>query len=232
MPKKRANNRPKNRPRRRRATENNTIPRSLMSNSPFPVSRMVKLNTVLTFIMQSSSAYFARDFAINDLYQFDVSGLTNDFSGATQLAAIYESYHVQSLRVKYSVCSNETAVTQNFGLTFKDDQPGPQINSLAKAKDSLEVAPTTGSNIIGEITGMSVYRSPWYKISCGAIVGNPMSYNSDISYTGQFGASPTQKVWMTAVLYSPVNLSLTNGIIVTLTAELSVRVYSLKPLLQ
>lgn len=206
------------------------IPRNLRGSSPFPESRIVRLTAITTFSMAAAATYVVHDFRVNSLYQYDVTGgTTNDFSGTTQLAAIYDSYHVQSLKVSFQLSGNESGQSVYFGLTFKDDQPSLSITSQAHAINALEVSPTTGPVVVGQTTGMEIYRSRQFNISCGAIVGNSLSYASDLSYTAAFGSNPSQAVWMSAVAYA-VGGNMTNGVIVLLHSVLTVRVYSIKTL--
>lgn len=233
---------PKNNPSKRKAKRNrrrrapNTvrtfaaIPRNLRGSSPFPESMVVKLTCSLNFAMAGASTWFIRDYRLNSLFAFDVvGGGTNDFSGVTQLAAIYDSYHVQSFKVKFILCGNETGQPVFFGLTFKDDQPSVTVTNFTHAVNALEVSPTTGPLMTGQTTGMEIYRSRQYSMHCGDIVGNRLSYNSDLSYTASFGSNPSQAVWMGAIAYT-VGGNATNGVIVNLHTELTVRVYSIKVL--
>jgi hypothetical protein len=211
-------------------TVTSAVPRNLRGNFPFPESRIVKLNAKFVFSMQGASPFSVHDFRLNSLYQFDVvGGTTNDFSGTTQLAAIYDSYHVQSCRVSFTLSGNETGLPMLFGITFKDDQPSTSITTLAHAQNSLEVAPTTGTFMVGQTTGMEIYRSKTYRITCGSIVGNKLSYNSDLSYTAAFGTNPAQACWMSPVAYGVAG-NITNGLICLLNVELTVKVYSIKVL--
>ncbi len=223
--------------RRNRNRSNNeirtttTIPRNLRGSFPFPESRICKLTSVINFVMQGASTFIVNDFRINSLYQYDVTGgTTHNFSGDTQLAAIYDSYHVQSLKVSYLLSGNETGQPVFFGLTFKDDQPSVSITTLAKAVNALEVAPTTGVTLVGQTNGQPIFRSRSFNIRLGAIVGNEMSYAADQAYTSSFGNfNPTQAVWMSAVAYG-VGGNITGGVIVSLRSELTIRAYSIKTL--
>lgn len=233
MPK--SNNRRQRRRVQRRPRQNNIlttpmVPRNLRGSYPFPESRMVRLNAIFNFAMSGAATFIVRDFRLNSLFAFDVSGGTTDFSGTTQLAAIYDSYHVQAASVNFELSGNETGQPVLFGLTFKDDQPSTSITTFAHAVNSLEVAPTTGPIMVGQTTGQPIYRSRTYTIQGGSIVGNVISYASDLSYTASFGSNPAQAVWMSCVAYTGGAANLTNGVIVMLRVTLHVRVYSLKTL--
>lgn len=207
------------------------IPRNLKGSFPFPETQIVKLTSILNFAMQGAATFVVNDYRLNSLYQFNVTGgTTHDFSGDTQLAAIYDSYHVQDVSVSFQLCGNEAAQPVFFGLIFKDDQPSVSVTNFTHAVNALEVAPTTGPIIVGQTTGMETYRSKWFHIPLGSIVGNATSYASDLSYTSSFGNfNPTQAVWMGAIAYA-IGGNITNGIIVSLRTELTLRVYSIKTL--
>jgi hypothetical protein len=228
----------KRQPRRQRRGRNNNntiltapmVPRNLRGSYPFPESRIVKLNAIFNFDLAAAATFVVRDFRLNSLFNFDVSGGSNDFSGTTQLAAIYDSYHVQKASVNFELSGNESGQPVLFGLTFKDDQPSTSITTFAKAVNSLEVAPTTGPIMVGQTTGQPIYRSRTYSINGGAIVGNTISYASDLSYTASFGSNPNQAIWMSCVAYTGGASNISNGVIVMLRVTLTVRVYSLKTL--
>jgi len=235
MPKNNRNKQSKRR-RNKRGRAPNTIqtqafiPRNLRGSSPFPESMVVKLTSILNFSLAAAATFVIHDFRLNSLFNFDLSGGgTNDFSGVTQLAAIYDSYHVQSFKINFQLSGNETGQPIFFGLTFKDDQPSVSVTTQAHAINALEVSPTTGVIVVGQTTGMEIYRSRAYTMKLGSIVGNPLSYSSDLSYTSSFGANPAQAVWMGAIAYS-VGGNMTNGVVVSLHTQLTVRVYSIKTL--
>lgn len=208
------------------------IPRNLRVNSPFPESRIVRLTSTQNFTLSAAALFVIKDFSLNSLWQFQ-STATNEFSGASQLAAIYDSYHVQSVQVSFQLAANEPAIPVYFGLTFKDDQPTVAVTSYLHAVNALEVSPTTGPIVVGQTTGMSVYRSRKYSITCATIVGNAASYAADQSYTSSFGSNPAQLVWMGAIAYSGTGVTnITNGVIVEMTVVSTVRVYSIKTILE
>jgi hypothetical protein len=225
------------RTRRRRQPRNRelglvTIPRSLTVASPFPNEMITTLTANLAFAMQGAALFVVNDYRINSLYQFDVTGgTTNNFSGATQLGTIYDSYHIMSIAIQVDLSGNESAQPVYFGLVFKDAQPSVVIVSQATAINSLEVTPTTGRMSVGQASGQQMYRSREYTIPVGSIIGNPLSYNADVDYTSSFGNfNPTQSVWMGAVAYG-VGGNITGGVIVNMCVKLKLRAFSLKPLL-
>jgi len=229
---------PRRKPRRARVNRNidlhavPPIPRNLRVNSPFPESRVVKLTSTQNFILSGAALFAVKDFSLNSLWTFQ-STANNEFSGASQLAAIYDSYHVQSVQVSFQLAANEPSIPVYFGLTFKDDQPSTSVTSYLHAVNALEVSPTTGPVVVGETTGMSIYRSRKYTISCATIVGNAVSYAGDQAYTASFGSNPNQIVWMGAIAYSGTgSANITIGIIVGMTVVSTVRVYSIKTILE
>ncbi len=208
-----------------------TLPRSLKGSFPFPASQIVNLTADFNFVIAMGATFGVHDFAMNDLYAFDVTGgTTNDFSGTTQLANIYQIYHVQRLKCEYNVVNVDSTQPINFGLTFKDAQPSTAITTRAHAINSLEVSPTTGPITVSPVVGQNVFRSQYYSFPIGAILGNPASYNADNNYLASFNASPSQKVWMAGVAYSTSGSTITTGLEVALKVTLQVRVYSIQTL--
>jgi hypothetical protein len=227
----------KNRQRRNRRYNNNIIttsriPRNLRGSYPFPESQIVKLTALFNYAQQGAALFVVRDFRLNSLYQFDITGgTTHDFSGDNQLGNIYDSYHVTACKVNYQLHGNETGQAVSFGLIFRDTQPSTLITTFQKAVNALEVAPTTGPTMVGQATGMDIFRSRDFYLPLSSILGNPSGYMGDVDYTSSFGAfNPTQALWMSAVAYSNGGANLTNGIVVTLKVELTVRCYSIKVL--
>jgi hypothetical protein len=204
----------------------------LVGTFPFPTSQIVSLRAIFNFTQNTGVTFSCNDYRINSLYQFDIVGATStDFSGTTQLAAIYESYHVERISVKFELNSIDAAQPIGYGLVFKDTQPSTLITTRAHAINSLEVTPTTGPHVVGVATGMSVFRSRVYTIDIGRVLGNPISYQSDIDYTSSFGAfNPAQALWMGGVAYSVGGVASTSGVEVMLTVDLRVRVYSIRVL--
>jgi hypothetical protein len=202
-----------------------------MSNSPFPPFMMRKLTFFEpNLVLQSAASFLVREWRINDVYDPDPLLGGGTVAGFNELAAIYRLWRVENFRVRFEVASNEPALPLTFGIIFRDIRPSTVIAAYADAQNAMEVAPTSGPALVGQTTGNSVYRSPWYKLRPGSIVGNPISYMSDIAYQGTGGSapvSPTQNVWLAFLLLSigAVN-PLTNGAIVHAYMEFTVRWYS------
>lgn len=223
---------PRQNRRRRRNNQKIVNSNSLRGNFPFPESQQHWLRGQFNFTLQGAALFALHEFRINSLFDFDVTGGTaNDFSGTIQLSAIYQSYFVESIRFRYTAEGNETAQGVCFGFTLKDGQPSLSITTLAKAVDSLEVFPATGPATVSQTSGQPIFRSRWFSTPLGKVLGNPRSYNSSIEYTGAFGANPAQSLWMAAVAYTNGASNITNGVIINLTVELRVRVYSLQTLM-
>lgn len=207
------------------------LPRSLISSFPFPTSRIVNLHAIFNFTMGASATFQCDDFQLNSLFNFNsTGGTTTDFSGTTQLAAIYDSYHVQRIAVKFELNSVDSTQPSGFGLIFKDVQPSTVVTTRVHAINALEVTPTTGPFTVGVASGMGNYRSQVYNLPVSAVLGNPLSYMADVNYTANFGADPAQKLWMGAICYSVGGSAMVNGLEVALSVDLQVRVYSLKVL--
>jgi len=212
---------------------NNTdkLPTNLRGSFPFPEKMLVELNAIFNFTCTAGLFYVA-DFALNDVYTFARTlGTTNDFSGTTQLANIYDSYHVEHATVSFQAVNTDNAYTVSVGLTFKDDQPGTSITTRAHAINALEVAPTTGPQILSTLYGQPLFRSKQWSFKLGAIVGNAQSYNSTLQYTSSFGSAPNQVLWMSFIYYSTDGTHTpTAPCDVQLKVKLRVKVYSIKVL--
>jgi len=200
------------------------VPKNLMRSSPIPPFTIRRLLYQYNAVVQGAAPFILVEFRANGAFSPDAVGTP---SGFNEMATMYTLYLVTHVRVRYSVAANEPAVPVNFGLIFRDIQPSTIINTYQKAINSLEVSPSTGPNLVGETTGMSVYRSRWYKIQPAAVVGQAFSYFGTPAYGSAVTSNPTALIWMDFVLTSfNAATNLTNGAFLSLYLELTTRFYS------
>jgi hypothetical protein len=126
--------------------------------------------------------------------------------------------------MQFTFVSNEPGTAQGFGFTFKDYQPSTNITTFAEANIALNTTYATGVHGVGETTGHSVYRSPWYTISPGKVLGDELTYRSDRDYSGLFGANPTQIIWSSFVVLNPTTANV--GGTLTVNMALTTRMFS------
>lgn len=205
------------------------IPKSLLHYTPFPPKYRAKLSFVENLVLQAAASFLVRDFRANSAWDPDPLIGGGSLSGFTELAAIYNFYTVDRVRLRYTVAANEPSLPCNFGFTFKDYQPSVAVTTYALALDILEVSPTTGTNVVGETAGQSLYRSKWTPwIHCGVVLGNMLQYYAEASYSATTNASPSQVIWASFVLLADTSLTnLTNGVIANFNFEFDVLFYSL-----
>lgn len=202
------------------------VPKSLTSTSPFPNDMTRKLTFHSVGVSGGAAAFQIFELRCNAAYQPDGASSPPAFS---QLAAIYNSYKVTHVRVRYNVASNEPAIPVFFGLIFRDAQPSTVITTYTLAVEALDIAPTSGPQLVGETSGMSVYKSRWYKIMPAAIVGNALDYYGSTTFEGGSASNPTDLVWVALVMYSyNSGVNLTNGAFRDIYLEMTTRFYSLK----
>lgn len=199
----------------------------LRGSSPFP-PYMVRKMTFFepNLIIQGASTAVLKEWRINSAFDPDVLLGGGTVAGYNELAKIYNQYRVEKVRVRYNVAGNEPGLPVIFGLVFRDLQPSTKLLLYGDYVNALEVAPTTGPNLVGEASGQSVFRSPWYPIHMGDIVGDRLTYLSDLSYSSSVSGNPTQLLWMALLAFSPSSSNLTNGIAVTMYIEMTVRWFS------
>ncbi len=177
-----------------------------------------------TLLLQSANSYIVDEVRINDLYA-PYSTQTPDYYAP--LALMYNHYRVEKIRFKFEIVTNEPSVPVNFGIVCRDGQPSLAVASYANAVNILEAYPTTGSYMLGQTTGMSVFRSKWYEISMSQILGSQLEYEGSASFRGGSATSPTQLLWLGLVAYSRSSASaLTNGLFVDLHIEFLAKWYS------
>lgn len=202
------------------------VPKSLSSTSPFPNDMTRKLLFHTVGVSGGAASFFIYELRCNAAYQPDGASSPPAFS---QLAAIYNSYKVTHVRVRFNIASNEPAVPVFFGLIFRDSQPSTTLTTYSLAVEALTIAPTSGPELVGETSGMSVFKSKWFKVMPAAIVGNALDYFGSTTFEGGSSSNPTDLVWVALVMYSYASgTNLTNGAFRDLYLEMTTRFYSLK----
>lgn len=195
------------------------IPRNLMGTAPFPNNTTRKMLFRQRILVAAAAPYFVVDYQVNN---------TNNTSGIATLGAIYNFYRVQHIRFRYNVAGNEPAVPLFFGCVARDVQPSTTITTWAQANNSLEIAPTTGPQLVGETSGQAIFRSKWYSINPGDILGNRLLYFSDPGYVGVPTNVPTKVLWVSFILTADLaSTNLTNGAFLDFYLELTTEFFSL-----
>lgn len=207
------------------------IPRILNKSSPIPQFVMRKQNFFEpTLVLQGATTFLLREWRINALFDPDPLIGGGTVSGYSQFALLHNAHIVEYFRCHYDVAGNEPASPVVFGIIFRDVQPSTTILTHSNAVNALEQAPTDGVHIVGQTSGMDVFRSPMYKIKPGDIVGNPLQYLSNIAFASATNSVPTQLVWMAFIAISGTGGPLTNGCILDMYMEFTSRWYSPVPL--
>jgi len=206
----------------------NRITPSLMRRGPAPNSMMVTLPYVSSVLIASSTSFLVLDYRINSLTAIDPL-VSSPAIGSTSWSNIYSQYIVLGIRMRFNLASNEPSVPQTFGLLFADWQPSVGITTLSEAEKSLMLAPSTGPKIVGETTGASLYKSPWYTVPPQKILGNKRQYNADKGFSGTFTTGPTSILWAGFVIHNVISATL--GARVDLEFEFHTELFSLSPLL-
>jgi hypothetical protein len=205
------------------------VPKSLMRSSPFPPSETRKL--VLNepnVILQNPLAPFAlREWRVNSAFDPDPILGGGTMAGFNAMTHAYQNYLVTKIRVRYEIEGHEPSAPLSFGLKFSDAQPSLGITSYIAAQNALEVAPTTGPSTVGQPDGTSRYRSQWYQINPGSILGNPLQYYADQGFSSAVTTNPNQLVWMALILLSPTALiNLPNGAVCSVYLQLTTKFFS------
>jgi len=204
------------------------IPRNLQRSTPFSPyeERRLELIEPNLLFRDSSNTFVIRDWRINSAYDPDPTLGGGSLTGFNQWAAMYNSYHVSKFRYQYTVASNEPGVPVAFGFIFRDlNRPSLTYSTYSSCLNALEQAPSTGIQMVGEASGQSVYRSPWYKISPGDVVGKRASYEFDDDYDALVTTNPLNLVWFSMIVLSTTGSNVTNGVLVALNMEFTVKFY-------
>ncbi len=204
------------------------FPKDLMGSACFPASQTRKMLFHTRKLLQGAVPFIVQDFEVNNVFSPDT---VNSCTGFAQMAAIYGQYVCLKVKFRYNVANNENALPVYFGCIARDVQPSTTITTWAQATDSLELAPTTGPQLVGETSGQAIFRSRWYTIDPAAVVGNKLSYYSDVDYTALTSSAPTRLVWVSFILTADLaTTNLTNGAFLDFYLELTTEFFSLKNL--
>ncbi len=204
------------------------FPRNLMGSTAFAASMTRKMCFHERVLLQGAVPFIVQDYRVNGVFN---PGAGGSCTGFAQLAAIYSAYFTFKVRFRFNVAANEPALPVFFGCIARDTQPSTTIASWANANDSLELAPTTGTLVVGEASGQGIYRSRWYTLDPGDIVGNRLQYYGSGGYGGLTSGLPPSLVWVSFILASDVaGTNLTNGAFLDMYLELTTEFFSLKNL--
>jgi len=200
------------------------IPKNLLRSSPIPTTMTRKLTFLFSGqVNDVANSWKVMDFRLNGVFSPDNVGTPGGFN---EISAMYLLYVCTHVKWKFDVIGNEPAIGLGFGMICRDAQPSTIINTYLKAKNSLEISPSTGTFLTGQTTGQSVFRSNYYKIKPGEVLGNIFSYYGNFNYSSVVTSNPAQLLWLSFVLISLVNSPLTNGCLLSLTMEMTTRFYS------
>ncbi len=201
------------------------IPKSLQPSSPFPPQMDRKLLFHQVGISQGAASFLVYELRCNGAYRPDNATSPPGFA---ELSQIYNSYKVTHCKVRFNICSNEPTIPIFFGLIYRDVQPSTVITTYTLAVESLSIGPTSGPELVGETQGASLYKSRWYKIMPGAIVGNAIDYYGSTTYAGGAASNPTDPTWVALVMYSYASgTNLANGCFRDVYLEMTTHFYSM-----
>jgi len=199
--------------------------KTLRTNTPFPPYQERNLVFQKNRVVQAAAPYVVYELEITS-WKPDAVNLP---SGFDIMAQTYNFYRAISLKFHYNVASNEPAVPVKFGMIVRDIQPSSAITSYQSAIDSLETGPCTGTDIIGQQSGYSIFNSVEHKIDLGSVVGNRLEYLSDQNYRALTNAVPNQAIWLAFVLVSyDGTTNLTNGAFLEIHSTIRTQFYSNK----
>lgn len=205
------------------------IPRSLFVGEPVPpftIKNLVFIDPA--YVIQGASSFLITEFSMNGAFDPIPALGGGSPSGFTFWSGAYGSYHVIGFRISYQITCNESGVNGiSENLIFRDFQPSTAITTYALARDAMEVSPCTRPTILSVSTGMGRAVHKEVRVHPGSVIGNPLSYMSDISYTAAVTANPAQQAWCAHILCAPTSgTNLTNGAIAVFRITYTVRFYS------
>jgi len=200
------------------------IPGSSIIRGPFPQSELVKYFYTITENPAGAFSFQAVDFRANSVWQPMVGGATGTLSGYTGSAARYASSRVESIKFRFRVANNETANSLGFGMIGNDTQPTTIITTYQQALTALGSSRCFVRDTVGYTSGMSIYRSRWFKTSPAQIVGDPLMVFGDRDFSAPFGSNPNQIAWLGFIVLSESgSINITAGCYVTIEIELVTR---------
>lgn len=181
---------------RRKRGGKNRIPRGAFKNfggnDPFPPRKSVKLIYESTFQLTcgATSVYGSqRSWALNGLYDTDISGTGHQPYGFDQMAGLYRKYRVNKCKLLIQcVDPNEDAVRVAAIL----QSPDGTINLTSKALDSVKELPMVATRTVNDSGSQKGYISQSIPIS--AVSGlSKTQFKADLnSYCADVSANPTK----------------------------------------
>lgn len=207
------------------------IPRSLQQASPFPPAMIKDFPAKFTYAAQAGATFSVRDYQINSMFNLDSSGgTTNSYSGTTAVSGIYDIYHVLATSVRVTLLGADSTQEITACIIFRDVQPSTVITTRAQAIQASEVQPASRLITATSVAGMNraVVTTGWVDI--GDVLGNPLSYASDVAYTANFGSDPNNKYWMDILTWSTGGTASVTGAILLVEIQSIIRFFSLRSL--
>lgn len=193
-------------------------------HGPFPQFELIKYFYTFTENPAGAFTFQALDFRANSVWQPLVGGATGTLSGYSGSAARYASSRVESLRFRFRVANNEAANSISFGVIGNDTQPSTVITTYQQALTAIGSSRSFVRDTVGFTSGMSIYRSQWFRTTPGSLVGDPMMVLSDRDFSAPFGANPNQIAWLGFVVLSEsAGVNITAGCYVTMEIEYRAR---------
>lgn len=185
MPRNRNNSR-RQRPRRSRRRRS-TVMRSKSLQLICPQSVVVNLEYT-DFANRTGSSFYTYTYALNGLFDPNVTGTGAQPVGFDQWSAFYARYEVISCRAKAEFFQNDTGINSTYTMYPSNDATAVAINA----------APGQTGAVIGWTSGTSGVSRALLKANYNIrrIVGRQLF---SINYTGAAGSNPSNLLYMQLV---------------------------------
>jgi hypothetical protein len=173
----------------------------------FPDRLGVKLKYSQTVTFTGSAAPTSQAFAVNSLFDPDLTGTGHQPSYFDTLAAIYGRYFVKGATAELQITNGSTKAVTWVAL-YSDQITNTTVESLTEAKNSV-------SGIVGEAGAMSTRTKSLQYMATSKIMGQPLSEPDDNMYAG-VGASPAD-LWYLIFKVTSVDVTTTITVLVKFT---------------
>jgi len=176
--------------------------KGVTQSNPFPARMPYKVTFGDFYLMNGGTGVKVQSFRLNSLYDPDITGVGGTPTGATDLATIYESYHVDSVDVDVEFFQYGTAQVSQVGLVWHAPGEGPVSTATQIQQILLE-----GSNCISAVLPRgSSTTMPNVRLRKHLDLAKVAGSTKDELADGAFGSNPTDAFNLDVVSIDPLGI--------------------------
>jgi len=200
--------------------------------SPYPSTQQHVCTYALSVqLFTGINTYNLIEGKLNDISNPTGSTPATPAMGYNFYKAVYRIFRVYKNRIFVKVTNTESVTPINFYVILSDTQPSTFITSWDDCVVFSSSPLASKTLLVPGDQANSLVELPFIDIFTGDVLGNPLSYYSDIGYSGSDIAAPTQNLWWAFVSYAADGAtSYADGLKVTAEILYSTEFYSVRPI--